>query len=82
MNINMAELIESIRVLMQQQSIVDEIKKQNSILEEKNIFNEKDLIKIYFNWRSNFIEISEVEKLDRYKAELEEFKGNFFGFIG
>lgn len=38
------------------------------------MFNEKDLIKIYFKWKSNFLEMSEIEKRDLYKEELKASK--------
>jgi hypothetical protein len=79
MDINLSELIESIRVLLQQGSVVEEIKKMNSIFEERSVFNEKDLIKIYFKWKSNFLEMSEIEKRDLYKEELKASKGKVIG---
>ena len=51
----------------------------NSVFEERSVFNEKDLIKIYFKWKSNFLEMSEIEKRDLYKEELKASKGTFFG---
>jgi hypothetical protein len=59
--------------------VVEEIKKMNSIFEERSVFNEKDLIKIYFKWKSNFLEMSEIEKKDLYKEELKASKGKFIG---
>lgn len=76
MEANVTELMVFVRLLCQQDSVVKEIYDVNTLFDEQPYvdIDPKLFLKIYFDWKCNFNDMSELERLDQYKTELEYFK--------
>lgn len=77
---NLLELFEVIKTLLSQSNIVAQIKESKAYFSQfdKYVFTTDEFSSIYFSWKNNLIQISEIETNPQYLRELEEMKHFYF----
>ena len=75
-DIDLKEFFDVIKVLLNQNHLVAQIKesKNNFGQYDKYVFKTDEFSSIYFSWKNNLIQISEMEKHPQYLQELEHMK--------
>ena len=78
--VNLIEFFEVVKVLLNQANIIGQIKESKAYFSQfdKYVFTTDEFSSIYFSWKNNLIQISEIETNPQYLRELEQMKHFYF----